>query len=219
MKLTRILKRVTVFVFAINLMAFVAAAPVIFAQSVLADTTLETKVNDAKNLRLFLYQHTQNPQDKSIKFDLVINSQITSDRVQLTWFISDGPSQYLQIENQQIVQVKTIKQDITLESGKQYTFSQLLQPLNRGTTQLLVQVESYSASGRVLATVSKPVWTDASINALVLSEGKLVISNEYRLAQYLNYLRIFAIAGIIIVVIYYLAVWGYNWLTTWLKRD
>jgi len=142
-------------------------------------------IKDVEGLRLNLVQQTQDPGTKEVRFDLVIYSQITSDRVQISWSVT-GSSELITDKSESMY----------LTPGNTYTASATVKPRTFGATKLIVTVEAYEIEGTYISTASKEFGT--------FTNGEIYpITDEYKAAQLTYYLQFVAI---IIIVILFLGV-------------
>lgn len=107
------------------------------------------KIEDVEGLDLQLIRNTQDPGTKDIKFDLIINSRLTSDRVQVKWLVS-GSSEVVQGEsviNLSLSENQTVSQSITIR------------PREFGTTSIKAFVEAFQIDGTRIASASQLIGT------------------------------------------------------------
>lgn len=140
-------------------------------------------IKDVEGLRLNLVQQTQDPGTKEVKFDLVIYSQITSDRVKVSWTVT-GSSELITDKSE----------NLYITPGNTYTASATIKPRTYGATKLIVVVEAYEIEGTYISTASKELGT--------FTNGEIYpITDEYKAAQLTYYLKFIAIIIIGILVL------------------
>ncbi len=180
---------------------------VFFAQSlgsVRAQEAVSTDpvIKDVAGLRLQLVEHTQDPSSQQVKFELVIYSQIDSDRVQVTWTVKGSGK--LNNESKQTI--------AKIESGKVYRAEALVQPQAQGTIELSAKVEAFAADGIRLSTASQTI-------GVYPSREIFPITANYRIAQIALVLRAISAVGIILILGFFLAKFAYKLFRKWLDRD
>ncbi|MCA9378790.1 hypothetical protein KC640_00015 [Candidatus Dojkabacteria bacterium] len=182
--------RVAKFFSLFAVVALVLAAPAL-AQETNFDQLSQTEeaapvITDVEALRLQLVQYTQNPENKDVKFDLVISPTFSSDRVQVTWQ-AIGVSEI----------ISDTVQQISLLAGEDKTVSFVIRPRGLGATDVRARVEAFAADGTYSATASKTIGTFE--NAEVFP-----ITNEYRIAQLLVLVKNVSLIAVVIIGSYLL---------------
>lgn len=158
-------------------------------------------IEDVEGLRIELIQRTQDPVTQEVQFELVVYSQINSDRVQVTWQVS-GVSERLTEE----------KKNLVVASGGKYVISMRLKPRQLGVTDVLARVEAYAADGVYLATAKKSFGSFAS--------GEVFpATTEFRVIQLLISLRAIALVVAVIISAYWIGTYAYKRIQAWLHRD
>lgn len=164
--------------------------------------TANSVIQDVEGLRLELIQKTQDPANKDIQFELKINPQISSDRVQLSWLI-DGQSVFKEgvaTENLVVSPNNTVTKTITIT------------PAGYGLTKVSAVVEAYQIDGTRVATASKTIATDAN-GRLLFSDG------SEQTARILYYVRLVAVALLVIFLLVVGGYVGYRLFRGWLSND
>jgi hypothetical protein len=129
-------------------------------------------IEDVEGLRLKLVEHSQEPDTKEIVFDIVIYSQIRSDRVQLNWSI-DGVST-LESEGNQL--------SFRVDPGTVKKVRIVVKPRDRGVSNLRIRVEAFEVEGTYLATAFQRVYS--------LEDGtRLPRTDTYRFNQVVAMVR------------------------------
>lgn len=111
-------------------------------------TQSQTQIVNAEGVRLELIQATQNPDNKTIRYDLKITSQIRSDRVQLRWEIL-GPAEIALGE-------KAVTMNLTV--GGVYQQSITILPRGSGRVDLRAIVEAFQIDGTRLSTATQTMF-------------------------------------------------------------
>lgn len=124
-------------------------------------------INDVEGLRAEFKQYTQDPESKEVKFELVLKSNLDSDRVRVTWSLMtlDGKGSVFKDPSQSI-------KFINIQKGQNYTIPITIIPTGKGEVQLLGKVESFKAGATFTVTASK-VYASNTIQEI------LPLTNDY----------------------------------------
>lgn len=166
------------------------------------NTTTEPVIKDVEGLRLQLVQHTQDPVTQQVKFELVVYSQVESDRVQVTWTVS-GSGKLVNDPKQTIPKI---------EKNQVYRVEGIVLPQVQGTIDLLVKVEAFAADGVRLSTARQTV-------GVFPTKEVYPITSQYRIAQIAIFIRTLSILGIVIIVGFFAIKFGYAKFREWLDHD
>ncbi len=156
-----------------------------FGLSVKAQTT-----DSDSELTITLTQKVQNPENKNISFELVIDPQISSQRAQLTWQIT-GVSKF--VENQENVV------NIILTKGVQQSYSIDVLPLTSGQSEIVAELEVFKVDKRSVLSEQKIFFTNSAGEYLeIQSDGQLKLPADYTNLQTFIIIRniIYVIAGL-----------------------
>lgn len=171
----------TVFLVALNVLPVL----IFFVPPVKAQTT-----DSDSELTITLTQKVQNPENKNIPFELVIDPKISSQRAQLTWQIT-GVSKFA--ENQQTVV------NIILSKGVKQSYSIEVLPLTSGQSEIVAELEVFKVDKRSVISEQKIFFTNSAGEYLeIQSDGQLKIPSDYANLQTFIIIRniIYVIAGL-----------------------
>ncbi len=185
----------------IGIMLLFAFVPsVVLAQSDTGETDA-TEIRDVEGLRLQLVSHTQNPETKEVKLEIIGVSSTSSDRVQVSWFVDGG----LELLSSELV-------DLTVKAGEPFSATVLMRPRQFGLSNMVASVEIFSAGPRKSATARKQFFANA--------EGELLpLTTEYRLLQAAGVIRGVSILGIAVISGYWAFSLVRRLIQKWLRRD
>ncbi len=125
-------------------------------------------IQDTEGLKVQLVTHTQNPDDKTVRLELVIYSQIQSDRVQISW------------ESNGVVEILSdVTETLSLVPNQTYTTFIIVRPRFFGVSTITAKVEAFEAQGTYTATASLTIgsYTDGSV---------FPVTSEFLTAQTVN---------------------------------
>jgi hypothetical protein len=146
------------------ILATIIAVVVAFPFQVLAQTTdgqvvpdlsnnleqdTQPEIKDVEGLRLELAEQVQDPDTKNITFDIVVYSQIRSDRVQLNWSLDGAGS--LVGERTQV--------SFSVDPGSVKRIPIVVRPRARGISNLRITVEAFEAQGTYLASAFQRIYS------------------------------------------------------------
>lgn len=161
----------------------------------------EVVIKDVEGLRLQVAEQTQNPETQEIIFDIVVYSQIRSDRVTMTWNIS-GVSQ-LQSEERRL--------DFKLDPGDIKRFQIVVRPRRRGISQLNITIEAFEAQGTFLATASQPIYSyDGGL--------RLPVTGQFQTLQLVSSVKGIANTLLQVTIVLLVLRLGYGIFQAWLNR-
>ena len=197
----KILKTLVLFVLVISL-----TPTALFAQTT-DESSLQTEnevavVEDVEGLRAEFKEYTQNPESKVVKYEMVINSNIDSDRIKVTWSLR-GFSTF--VDKTQAVK------NISVQKGKSYSLAIELLPSGKGVTELVGKAEAFTVDGSFVATVRKNFATNSDQEVLPLTDS-------YKSAKNISTIKNLVITSLILVAIIALAFFGYKRFRVWLER-
>jgi len=133
----------------LSVVAFAACANLFPLQAQQANAQDEQPViQDVQGLRLQIAQHTQDPYTKEVRLDVVVYSQITSDRVQVVWSVN-GVSKLLNPAGGVVT--------LSVQPNQYYVTSAVILPQGLGNTQIVARVQAFQADGTYISTASKNI--------------------------------------------------------------
>jgi len=177
----------------LSLLTLVFAAQPVWAQEASIETMEEQPavIQDVEGLRLQIVQHTQDPVTKEVRLDVVVYSQITSDRVQVVWQVN-GVSRLLTPDTN----------SLTVAPDKSYVVSATILPQGFGTTQVLARVQAFQVDGTYISTATKTIGSLAT-------QEVVPITTQYRVAQIVLFIRTFALVVLVLIIAIILTVLGF----------
>lgn len=170
--------------FTIFLALFFTLSPFVFAQD-LNTTDKPAEIKDFEGLRAEFKQYTQDPETKVVKFEMVLNSKINSDRVRVEWTL-DGPSEFVDEREQ--------RRDLKIEAGKSYVIPVNVRIIGEGLNEVFGKAESVQVDSSFLVTVRKNFNSN--------SEGEVLPQTaEYNSSKTLNQIKNIVVAAAIVAVV------------------
>lgn len=160
-----------------------------------------TKITDVEGLQLELVQNTQDPGSKEIQFDLVIKSEITSDRVQIIWEVN-GKSEIVNTEQQVCT--------LSVAKGETYRVSLTIKPRAFGITDISAKVEAFQIDGTRVASASKTIGSYENGEVFPPTEG-------HDLAKTLYFARILGTVAVGVLGTVAVGYFAYRRFNRWLS--
>ncbi len=175
------------------------------AQQVADQTTQDQTpvIQDVQGLRLQIAQHTQDPYTKEVRLDVIVYSQITSDRVQVVWTIN-GVSRLVSPDNG----IATL----SVVPNTYYVTSAIISPQGIGNTQIVARVQAFQADGAYISTASKNIASQANRDLFPSTP-------QYVAAQIALAVRGFAAFALIVIILIVLGYLIFLQFKKWLDRD
>lgn len=177
------------------------------------------QIINAKGLRIDLKENTQDPETKIVRLDMIIYSDIDSDRVKITWTLKG---------NARFVNEKERIQAISIRKNNVYKISVNIIPtgVNNegfGVTEVLGDIEAFFVNTSVVASARKIIFSNINGEVIVLKErnGESIVEppDEYLNAKNLINIRNILTAIIVIFVISATGFFGYKAFIKYLNTD
>jgi hypothetical protein len=168
----------------------------VYAQPIEFDS--EVKVQDVEGIQLQLIQNTQDPGSKHVKFDLVIASQVTSDRVQVRWEVT-GKSEL--VSGGGTTTLRVVPNEI-------YTVPLVVWPREFGVTNVKAFVEAFQVDGTRVATASQTFGS--------YEDGEVFPpTDDHNLVKTLFFARTFALIAVAAFIAAVGGMLGWKWFRKW----
>jgi hypothetical protein len=159
-------------------------------------------IEDVEGLRINMVQNIQDPGSKKIKFDVIIDSAINSDRVEVNWAIN----------GQSVLDEGNAKEVLKVTANSQTTHSVIVNPVGFGVTRVKVIIQAFEIDGTRVATAAKAFVTDKERSLLVPDAQQQLANNIYVVRNVAA-----VILGIVVILsVIYL---GYSYFRSWLESD
>jgi len=168
------------------------------------NTNQPAQITDVPSLRAGFKEGTQDPETKTIQFDLLLKSTITSDRVQINWVVDGGVAYF--------TNPKKIIQNIQVQSGGVYDIPIQLTITTSGVTELRGTIEAFAPDGTYIITVRKDFASNYSAEVLPITQA-------YTDAQTLSNLKTFLLVTLGIIVLITVVYLFFREFTRWLNRE
>jgi len=210
--------RLLVFIFFVILILFeLSNLNIALANGV---TNTETQINNAEGLRIDLVQNVQDPDTKVVRFDMIINSGIDSDRVLVTWTI---------IGNCRFLNPDKSKQALSVKKGGTYVVSIDIIPTGItqdgfGVSEIIGKAEAFFVNTSVVSSLRKKFFSNFQGEIIILktkNDGQQVVEppdeylNAVNMRNIRNIVTIIMIISIVIAIAFFL---GYRFLK-YLNKD
>ncbi|MEO6729547.1 MAG: hypothetical protein ABIM99_06525 [Candidatus Dojkabacteria bacterium] len=164
-------------------------SPIYAQEAASADKPAEIK--DFDGLRAEFKQETQDPDSKNITFNMILKSNINSDRVRIDWTLS-GTSKLLNDKDK----TKTL----SIKQGETYTIPITITPTSEGVTEIYGTAQSVNVDSSFLVTVRKNFAFNNSLEVLP-------ITSEYTTARTLSIVK-----SIVLVLLVASAILGFGFI-------
>lgn len=160
-------------------------------------------IQDVEGLRAEFKQYTQDPATKIVKFEMILTSDIDTDRLKVTWTTS-GPNVFADTTQATVV--------ATIEKGKTYTIPIELKVLGYGVNELFGKAEAVKPDSTYIATIRKDFASNESGEVLPLTE-------DYNQQKTLNTIKNIVLVVVIVAVILIGGFFGLKRFIKWLDKD
>ena len=118
-------------------------------------------VSSTQALEVSFKEYTQNPSTKVARFEMILKSNVDSDRVRVTWTIS---GQSIATNENQLIR------NLTVQAGQTYSIPIDVKPLGYGVTEVYGVAKIVGADSNQLATVRKNFASNNSAEILPLTD-------------------------------------------------
>ncbi|MFS8130418.1 MAG: hypothetical protein ACMG57_00415 [Candidatus Dojkabacteria bacterium] len=132
----------------------------IYAQDA-STADLPAEIKDFDGLKAEFRQNTQDPDSKNIKFEMVLHSNIDSDRVKVTWTVS-GASKMVNTSEKRV--------DLDIRKGQTYTIPITILPVGKGISEVYGTAQSVSVESSFLVTVRKNYSSNSDSEVLPITQ-------------------------------------------------
>lgn len=186
-------------------MALITSPLIILAQTQEESLQAENEqatIEDVEGLRAEFKEYTQDPESKKVKYEMILNSQIDSDRVKITWSLR-GSSTF--------VDKAQATKNITVQKGKSYSISIEVLPSDKGVTELVGKAEAFTINGNFVATVRKNFATNSDLEVLPLTDA-------YKQSKSISTVKNVLITSVFMVAIAAGLYFGFKKFRVWLER-
>lgn len=128
-------------------------------------------IQDVDGLRAEFKEYTQDPSSKKIKYEMILKSNIDSDRVRIVWTISGGG--IFEVQEGYTIDKNTARGNIIVRKGQTYTIPIVVTVTSEGITELLGRAEAFLAESTYIATVRKNFAANSDAEVLPLTDAYL----------------------------------------------
>lgn len=149
-----------------------------------------------------LKEYTQNPESKTIKYEMILNSEVRSSNVRITWSVKG---------NSTLVNSKQAVTRISVEAGQSYNIPIEILPAGQGTTEVTAKAEVFQVDGTLTSTVRTNFATNAS-------SEKLPITDEYNESKTLSTIKNIVLTITTIVIVITAGYFGVKLFKRWYKK-
>jgi hypothetical protein len=149
-----------------------------------------------------LKEYTQNPESKTIKYELILESSARSDNVRVTWTITG---------NSTINESKTKIVKTSIEPDKTYTLPIEILPVGQGTTEVAAKAEVFQVDGTLTSTVRANFATNQF-------GEKLPLTSEYNQSKTLSTIKNIVLAITTLVIVSAAGFFGFKQVARWYKK-
>ncbi len=175
----------------------------------LQTTNSEPVINDTQLLRAEFKQYTQDPSSKIIKFEMILQANVNSDRVRATWTIT-GDSEYVNKSQQERV--------FSIQAGQTYVLPLEVRPLkpiegqSYGVTEVFGRAEVFGVDSNAIATVRKNYASN-------INQEVLPLTPEYNQQKTLTTVIDVGKIAALILLASFLTMIGFRKFVKWYKKD
>jgi len=173
------------------------------SQNNLEKNNTPAEVKDVEGFRADFKQNTQDPDTKIVKFEMILKSNIDSDRVEINWEV-DGVSVF---KDKGKKNLKT-----SIQGGKTYDIPIELIVAGSGITELRGKAEAFKADSSFLITVRKDFATNSNLEILPISQ-------DYSTAKNVSLIKNIIVILVIVGIILFIGLIALKRFVKWLNKD
>ncbi len=169
-----------------------------------------TETTSTQDLEVDLIQNTQNPANRNVTFELVIDSKVNSDRVRIVWDVR-GVSAVINKDQEEVI--------LTVRDGQRYVLPFTIRPTGVGGTEVSATARVVGAGSAQVASVRKNFASNAYGDVVEIVDNTVRIPSDYRQAQtvyYLTRFSLYTVGGIVGIVGLFI---GFKKFVRWYKKD
>ncbi|MBE2280767.1 MAG: hypothetical protein IAE91_10275 [Ignavibacteriaceae bacterium] len=184
--------------------------PLITSAQDLTTQSQEAEIQDVDGLRAEFKEYTQSPSTKKIKFEMILKSNIDSDRVRITW--TTAGANVFEEQKGYTIEGTTARGNIAIRKGETYSIPIEVTVTGSAVNELFGKAEAFLAESTYIATVRKNYASNV--------EGEVLpITDAYSQSKTQNtILNIFVIIISVIIVLALLYL-GLKLFLKWLDKD
>ncbi len=194
----------------ISILTMSMLCPIVITAQDLTTQSKAPEIQDVDGLRTEFKQYTQDPATKKVKFEMVLKSNIDSDRVRITW-TTTGPNIF-EKQGNYVIEGNTARGDISIRKGQTYVIPIEVTILGGGVNELFGRAEAFLAESTYIATVRKNYATNSESEVLPITDEYTSIKTRNLIITIV--LIIMAVAASLVAI--YL---GLKQFLKWLDKD
>lgn len=184
--------------------------PIVISAQDLTTQNQTPQIQDVDGLRAEFKEYTQDPATKKIKYEMILHSNIDSDRVRITW-TTTGANVFDPQDAYTIVGTSA-RGDIAIKKGQTYSIPIVVTVTGSGVNELFGKAEAFLAQSTYIATVRKDYASNESAEVLPLTD-------QYNQAKTQNTILNVVLIIVIVVVILASLFFALKLFLKWLDRD
>ncbi|MCA9386771.1 hypothetical protein KC669_01930 [Candidatus Dojkabacteria bacterium] len=160
-------------------------------------------VSSSQALEVTFKEYVQNPSSKVARFEMVLKSNVNSDRVRVTWTIS---GQSIAPNEDQLIK------NLTVRTNETYIIPIDVKPLGYGVTEVYGVARIVGADSGQVATVRKNFAANSSAEILP-------ITDEYNQAKVFSIIWLIVRTVVIGLIVIAIGFFGFRRFVKWYKTD
>jgi len=161
------------------------------------------EITDVQALRAEFKQYTQDPSSKIAKFEMILKSNIDSDRIRVTWTIKG-------VSN--AVNEAQLNLTLGVKKGGVYTLPVEVVPITTGVTEIYGKAQAFGADANVVATVRKNFASNSNGEILPLTED---FNSKKNMNLIINILKIV----FVVLLLSMIGLFALKKAKVWYKKD
>ncbi len=142
--------------------------PIVISAQDLTTQSQQPEIQDVEGLRAEFKEYTQDPASRKIKYEMVLKSNIDSDRVRVTWTTTGA--NVFEAQSGYTIEGTTARGNISVKKGQTYTIPIEVTVTGEAINELFGRVEAFLASSTYVATVRKNYASNAEGEVLPLTD-------------------------------------------------
>lgn len=184
--------------------------PIVVTAQDLTTQSQQPEIQDVEGLRASFKEYTQSPATRKVKYEMILKSNIDSDRVRITW--TTIGANIFEPQSGYTVEGTTARGNISIRKGQTYTIPIEVTVTGEAINELFGKAEAFLAESTFIATVRKNYASNA--------EGEVLpLTAEYNQAKTQNTILNVIVIILVVVIILLSLFFALKLFLKWLDKD
>lgn len=184
--------------------------PIVISAQDLTTQSQSPQIQDVEGLRAEFKEYTQDPATRKIKYEMILKSNIDSDRVRITWTTTGA--NVFEPQPGYTIEGTVARGNVSIKKGQTYSIPIEITVTGEAVNELFGRAEAFLASSTYVATVRKNYASNAEGEVLPLTDQY----NQAKTQNLILNVLVIIIAVVLILVGLYTAL---KLFLKWLDKD